>query len=456
MNPFKKYLLLPLVSMVLILSDRVVCSQQMEWKLVPPINDSATELGRETAMDFENFELLTEILNAVNLLEEMSPGEFSDEELAKLHAINLELNDPLFLLASARQEGVELDLDVIFAMRTSKAKELLATTSEVLGDKMQAVIHVVNRRRMGEWSGAIPTIPGKRMGELLDLDRKQQETLAKLADRYEAEKKDASKALADDLRKLRDEYRKKMTRTLDVEGRRWFDSTFGEPIDLLDENGRSIFVELVEKYDFGPTHDLLENVRPFVASPVGAQHSDNYRDAHTEQGDATENLAIEAIEYALIRSDLIRQEIGLSDSQWKTIREAFAGKNVELTNVTRDSRLKRLIARHVVNRSEFLNTLSAEQVIRLYQIEIQVRTSGNMDSFGLLDDLVALHLRLDAEVRRKIGQLAEEYTAAVAKLLEKHRVESQRLLRDYQQNAFDVLTEAQKRDFTSFFGAFDR
>ncbi len=292
--------------------------------------------------------------------------------------------------------------------------------------------------------------------ENLKLDGEQQDHLAKLADQYEADKKDASQALADELRRFRDEYRTKMTLSLDAQGRRWFDSTFGEPIDLLDDNGRSIFFELVEKYDFAPAHDVLETVRSFVADPVNLQHADNYRDDQSALGNASDKVAIDAIEYALIRSDLIQQEIGLNELQIKTIRDALAGKSVELTNENRDSRLKQLIAGDPVNRSELLNTLSSSQNNRLDQIEIQVRTSGNLDSFGILDDVVAIHLRLDADVRREIAQLAKEYTAALAQLLDKHRDECRRLLLDYRQKAFGVLTDAQQRDYASFFGAVDR
>ena len=460
MNPIKKYLLLSFVSLNLILPQGMVRAQETEWSLVPTISSSAAELSRETGMDFKNFQLLNEILNAVDFLASKDDSEgtpfLTDEELIALHSIKMQLNDPLFLEASASQKGVELDRDLIFAMRTSKAAELLESTSRLLGDKMQPVIHVVNRRRIGSWSGAMPAIQGKRISELLDLDSEQQKRLAELADQYKARKKEASKALADGLRKLRDEYRAKMVRCLDVHGRRWFDATFGEPVDLLDENGQSIFFELVEKYDFAPSDGVLETVRSFAADSGTAHRTSAGREGQFGQEDGSETIAVDAIEYALIRSDLVQQEMDLTESQSKAIREAFIGKQVELTNKDRDSRLKQLIAGDAASRSELRNVLSPSQIERLDQIEIQIRTSGNLDSFGILDVFVALHLELGPEDRREVAQLSQEYRAAVANLLNKHRAASQQMLREYQQQSFDVLRDAQKQTFASFFGDFDR
>ena len=460
MNSIKKYLLLPLVLSALILSQGMVRAQETEWNLVPTISNSAAELSRETGMDFKNFQLLNEILNAIDFLVTENALEgtsfLTDEEQNALHSIKMQLNDPLFLEASASQKGVELDRDLIFAMRTSKAAELLESTSQLLGDKMQPVIHVVNRRRLGDWSGAMPVIQGKRIGELLDLDSEQQERLAELADQFEAQKKEASKALADGLRKLRDEYRTKMVRCLDVQGRRWFDSTFGEPVDLLDENGQSIFFELVEKYDFAPSNDVLETVRSFVVDLGTGRRASAGHEGQSGQEDGSETIAVDAIEFALIRSNLVQQEIDLSESQSKAIREAFVGKQVELTNKDRDLRLKQLIAGDAASRSELRNLLSTNQVDRLDQIEIQIRTSGNLDSFGILDDFVALHLKLGPKVRREVTKLSQEYQVGVAKLLDKHRAESRRLQYEYQQQSFGLLTDAQKQKFVSLFGAFDR
>lgn len=456
MNSFKRVTCSMLLYVIVGCWSTWAFSQPSSWKIVPR-NNFMDGLDREAANNFEHYTLLTDVFLAIDLLESKSRDAgasfLSNSEQAALHAIKMEFDRPLFLQVEAMQKGVELDLDVIFNMRARRAEEVLQLTSDILQDKIHAVIQVVNRRRLGDWFGNIPAITGERIADLLKLSSEQREALAKLADQHQAKKSDASQRLAKRLRELRDEYRTKMTFALDAEGRRWFNSTFGEPIDLLDENGKSVFFELVEAYDLAPANHVLETVRSFVAETVDPRQSEDNQDDPSARGNASGTINIDAVEYALIRSDLIQQELGLSESQKKAIRDSINGKCVNLTNESRNSRLMKLIAGEAIERSELFKSLSSNQGNRLNQIEIQIRTSGNLDSFGILDDLVALHLKLDAGVRREIAQLAKDYKAAVAELFEDHRVESQQLMVDYQRQALAVLTDDQKREFESYFGA---
>lgn len=434
--------------LVMIHSPFLGFTQEFNWKVVP--NDNDKEQSRISGMDLESYFLLVEVFNAIDSLDSRPDAPFlSDLERIAMHRIRLEFGHHTFLQTEALMKGVLPDNDALYAMAASRSKEWLNSSAKLLGPKMATVVQRVNQQRFVDVSSGESVFASEEIGKLLELNPGQREQLAELRNKFIAEKEKSAKALAKSIDELSLRYRKLMLEKLDADNRTWYTEAFGNWMKLLDESGNPQFGHLVDHYDFGEPNPSLETVSSFVR-PLSGQAD---RPATGEEAaNVRRTIKMDAIIAALLRSEKIRKELNLSERQIEELDQYFSGATLSLSNEDRDRRLRQLISLENTDNPAYQSSWSTEQKRRFSQLELQVRTSGNWSSFGILDDEVSRRMRLSLETRVAVRDLRDDFVYELQTLIADHRETAEANFREFNKVAFALLDPKQQSTFMEYFG----
>lgn len=436
--------------MAVVFSPFLGLSQEWNSKLIPRVNDDVSELSRRTGMDYDNYFLLMDVFNAIDSLDSRPDATFlSDAERIAVKQLRLDSSRHLFLQAEAIGKGIQPDNDALFAMAASRSKEFLQATSELLGPKMATVVQTVNQRRIADLTSAGTVLGSENIGKLLELNPGQREQLAELSNRFIAESNKSNKALTRAIDELSLRYRKLMLEKLDTENRKWYTEAFGDWMQLIDESGKPHFGDLVDHYDFAESNPQLESVYSIVRTP---SEKDDRRASGEEQAIVHRTIKMDAIISALLKSEKVRKEINLSESQIGELDHYFSGVMVVLSNQDRDRRLRELMSLANSDNLPYQSSWSNKQKCRFSQLELQIRTSGNWSSFGILDDEVSRHMGLSIETRAAIRALRDDFVYELNTLIADQREAMRTSLQAFKKAAFALLDQKQQAKFIEYFG----
>jgi hypothetical protein len=455
---------LGLVCLICTLNLSCLKAQESYWDRVLPL-DVWKDIDQSDLINLRNYKLMVEVQNAINDLESTIDGGafLSESERIAFDAIRREFALPQFQFSFDRSQGKPSDGDKMFMEMNRLAERLLPITAVALGDKFSVVLNVVNQRSVKDWAGGDPThLTNQKLASVLELDDSQMANIARLVSECEAEISKSTSDLSDVVRKARLAIRQKMVVQLDSSGRAYFERVFGEPVDLINANGNSVFIDICKHYDGLPESDLVETVqtiiRPAPHSNTGWDFLDRIKKIGTDlaepQTATIKTIKLDYLEYTLIQSNAFIDELSLTEKQRVELQKALTGEDVvvEKTTTERNVRMVRLLEEVEIEDSVITRYLSENQKARMAQIELQVRTIEHVASFGMLDPIVAMKLELEPKIRQVIAKLAEDGKQEIERLISIQRDAQASRLAELSTDLFDELNDTQRDKYERYLG----
>ena len=439
----------------------VLFGQQSIWENVLPLEKWNMDTESPTN-DLPAFKLYVEVKNAIGELEieARSNGQefLTPSEQVAVAAINEVFATPQFHAAVAASQGKQVDYDKMFAEMNSNAPSLFIEAKVILGSKFDRVIERVNRLSIAGNGALDPTGSSHaEFGRILGITEAQSEKIAVLVQKFREEGATIDEEFANRVRQIRAKSRSQITASMNADARKKFERIFGAPMDLIDSDGESFFVDIVKAYNKLPPSESVETIQTIVkkASPEKTDARLQFPLANTVgANEAAVHIKLDQLELLLIRSGSVISELELTDGQFAALERKLTGPNVvvELTTTDRDERAVRLLDEIPLDESVISSVMNAKQRSRFAQIELQVRTIEHIDSFGILDPVVPMNLGLTKAVCNEIDKLAKVSKQEILQLIADKQRSGQARIAKLTDDLENVLTSDQVAIYRKFLG----
>ncbi len=332
--------------------------------------------------------------------------------------------------------GEPYTMNQAFKDQNDLAIALIPAAEKLLGDKYALIIQKINRRdardvRREDLTGLRDPV----LASAISLTENQTSRIAGLFDGHSEIVSNSRIELSQALRRLRDKLREKMLERLPLGKREYYLRVFGDPIDpfeMVGADGKGPLRDVLSMYgqvDGEPVTPLwgssgtTESTTPDSKNPwdfLEKLKLRRERDLHAPGSEKV--IKIEYLEYSLIMSEVVQNDIKLGKEELNAIRKALSDEDakVEAREIDRNLRLVELLAEEGIAESVITSHLKPEQRKRFHEIEIQARTFKDANSFGILDPAVAANLELSEEDRQYFSELVTAAEKEMKELVEAH------------------------------------
>lgn len=411
------------------------CCGQDDWKnlfLVVPLDD------KEISPDY----VLFDEVSRMALEDTAVRSLFSDDERKRISEIRREVFLPNSLAMMNRDRNV--DLDQAWFLVEANARQHLGTVATLIGsERMKKLAYRSNQKDLAEtlMDFSVPSLgifSSTKLSQVFGATKSQIESAEQTKKELQKQLEENRTSILENIDSERNTYFNKMMAILKAGQRRIARRRIGKPLSARISSDQQLTSAVKYYLDQAGTGTVIES-----SSNAGKpQGQDGPIVPANKQEPAIE---IDYLLHKLLHFPWIKRELDLSTEQDIELRRSFDVNKTRLTFDHANRVLENLIGGNRKYPQWLEDTLLASQVELLAQIEFQIRSADNADSFGLLHPKMIAHLKLTRQQQDRIRAIADENRQSLTRLAKELQAINARSIADAEKKIRHLLTPKQKQ-----------